>query len=53
MWRLLQDVRGHTGIEYAMIAAFVALGIVAALGDIGGYVQNMYAALQPAFATTP
>lgn len=41
--RLLQDRRGGTAIEYAMIAACLALLILTAVGSIGLQVEGMFA----------
>ena len=37
---LLTDVRGASAIEYALLAAFVALGIVTSLGEVGSSVSD-------------
>ena len=48
--RFLASTAGHTGIEYTMIAAFIAIGIITSLTLIGGSVQEMFAAVLPGFA---
>jgi pilus assembly protein Flp/PilA len=50
MKAFLKDRRGATAIEYSMIAAFVAIGIISAIGAIGLSVEDMFAKLLPAFA---
>ena len=42
MRRFLRDERGATAIEYAMIAAGIAVAIVAAVNALGGSVKGMY-----------
>ena len=51
--RLFKDKRGATAIEYAMIAACVAILIISALASVGQSVSQMFAELLPAFAATP
>jgi Flp pilus assembly pilin Flp len=48
--RFLAAKAGHTAIEYSMIAAFIAIGIISALSVIGGSVHDMFAAVLPGFA---
>jgi pilus assembly protein Flp/PilA len=40
--RLIRDKRGATAIEYAMIAAGIAVAIVAAVNALGVSVKAMY-----------
>lgn len=40
--RFLSDERGATAIEYAMIAAGIAVAIVAAVNSLGVSVKGMY-----------
>jgi pilus assembly protein Flp/PilA len=40
--RFLRDERGATAIEYAMIAAGIAVAIVAAVNSLGVSVKGMY-----------
>jgi len=46
MWQLLHtflvEERGPTAIEYALIAAFVAIAIIAALIILGGALGNIF-----------
>jgi Flp pilus assembly pilin Flp len=53
MSALFRDRRGGTAIEYAMIAALIAIGLIAAMGSMGLSVEQMFADLMPAFAGTP
>jgi pilus assembly protein Flp/PilA len=46
--RLIRDERGATAIEYAMIAAGVAVAIVAAVNALGVSVKAMYESVQNA-----
>ncbi|MBL8549693.1 MAG: Flp family type IVb pilin [Hyphomonadaceae bacterium] len=50
MHRFLRNRDAHTAIEYSMIAALIAIGIIAAITSIGGSVADMFAKLLPAFA---
>lgn len=40
-----RDTRGHTAIEYAMIAAVGALAIIASLSSMGASANGMFTAL--------
>jgi pilus assembly protein Flp/PilA len=51
--RFLSDRAGHTAIEYSMIAAFIAIGIIAALTSMGLSLEGMFEDLLPAFAGRP
>lgn len=46
MWdllrKLLKDETGTTGIEYAIVAAFVAVAAISALGNLGTEVANTF-----------
>jgi len=44
----LSDESGTTAIEYALIAAGISVAIVAALGNIGSAVSNMWTAIRDA-----
>ncbi len=46
--RLLRDERAATAIEYAMIAAGIAVAIVAAINSLGVSVFNMYETIKTA-----
>ncbi len=50
---LLRARAGHTSIEYAMIGAFVAVGIITALGSIGVSVEKAFADVTAGFTATP
>ena len=50
MMRFLHNRDGHTGIEYSMIAAFIAIGIVTAVSSIGIKVEDLFEALVPALS---
>ena len=41
--RLVDDEQGATAIEYAMIAAGIAVAIVAAVSTLGSATSNLYA----------
>jgi pilus assembly protein Flp/PilA len=53
MSRLLRDRRAHTAIEYGMIGALIAIGLITAMTSMGTSVEQMFADLMPAFAGTP
>lgn len=53
MLRFLRSRDGHTAIEYSMIAALIAIGIIAALTSTGLELETMFDALLPAFQGTP
>jgi pilus assembly protein Flp/PilA len=46
--RFLTDNRGATSIEYAMIAAGIAVVIVGAVGGLGSAVKGSYVSVQTA-----
>lgn len=46
--RLLREERGATAIEYAMIAAGIAVAIVAAVNSLGVTVLDMYQTIKNA-----
>lgn len=39
------DQRGATAIEYALIAALIALAIIVAVGSVGTSLQSMFGSL--------
>jgi pilus assembly protein Flp/PilA len=47
--RFLRDERGATAIEYAMIAAGVAVAIVAAVNSLGVSVVGLFESVQAAW----
>ena len=47
--QLLRAREGATAIEYAMIAAFVAIGIISVIQAAGQSVQGMFADLLSGF----
>ena len=47
--RFLRDTRGITSIEYAMIAALVAIGILGSSFSIGQWVNNRFTDMNNAF----
>jgi len=51
--RFLRDERGHTAIEYGMIVAMCAIGILTALSNMGGTTNNMFERLQAGFEQQP
>lgn len=53
MIALLRNRDGGTAIEYAMIAALIAIGLITSLTSMGLSVEQMYADLLPAFSGTP
>lgn len=42
MRALLRDRRGHTAIEYSMIAALIAILLITALTSVGLSVESMF-----------
>jgi Flp pilus assembly pilin Flp len=48
--RLLIDRRGHTSIEYGMIAAFLAIGLITVLGSMGLTIESFFTNLTAGFA---
>ena len=46
--RLLREQRGATAIEYAMIAAGIAVAILAAINSLGTSVLSMYETIRNA-----
>ncbi len=40
--RFLKDEDGVTAIEYALIAAFIALAIIIAVQTVGGKISNTF-----------
>ena len=51
--RFLVDDQGQDLIEYALLAAFVALAAVAAITQLGTAVNNIYTRISSTLATTP
>lgn len=47
--RLLRDKSGVAAIEYALLAAFIALSIVASLEQLGGEVNDGFEKAEKAF----
>jgi pilus assembly protein Flp/PilA len=48
--RFLQDERGATAIEYAIIAGSICLVIVAAVTSIGGSLKTIFTSVSSGFA---
>ena len=42
MNRLVSDAQGATAIEYGLIAALIAIAALAAMGDVGNHVNNLF-----------
>jgi len=53
MTALFRNRQGATAIEYAMIAALIAIGLISAMTSMGESVEQMFADLMPAFAGAP
>lgn len=51
--RFLRDERGHTAIEYGMIAAMCAIGILTALANMGETTSGSFERLQAGFQKQP
>jgi pilus assembly protein Flp/PilA len=49
-WRFVHDDFGATAIEYAIIAAGIALAIVSAASTLGTAVQSKFVAVENAFS---
>ena len=47
--RLVHDEQGATAIEYALIAAGIAVAIVAAVSTLGSATNNLFASVAAAF----
>ncbi|KND60651.1 hypothetical protein BVER_05418 [Candidatus Burkholderia verschuerenii] len=47
----LRDNRGITAIEYGLIAGVLALGIMAAVGDVATQLSNAFEAIKTELAT--
>lgn len=39
---ILEDTEGATAIEYALIAVFVGVGLMAAMGSLGSSLSNTF-----------
>lgn len=50
MSHFLNDRRGATAIEYAMIAAMVAIGLITCIQSAGVSVKGMFDALMAGFS---
>jgi pilus assembly protein Flp/PilA len=48
--RFLKDEEGASAIEYALLAAFIALAIVATLPGVGAALRNVFTRIQAALA---
>jgi len=48
--RLFRDEQGQDLVEYALLAAFIAIVSVAALGTLGPVIAGLYASLIPHLA---
>jgi pilus assembly protein Flp/PilA len=53
MIALFNDRSGASAIEYAMIAALIAIGLISAMTSMGNSVEQMFADLMPAFDGVP
>ena len=42
IWKLLRDDRGATAIEYGLILALIALGMIGAMYGVGGESNEMW-----------
>jgi pilus assembly protein Flp/PilA len=51
--RFLRDRRGHTAIEYGMIAAMCAIGIITALANMGETTKGSFERLEAGFRPQP
>ena len=49
--RFANDESGATAIEYGLIAAFIAVGIITTLTSIGSEVQTIFTNVNTGFAT--
>lgn len=47
--RLLKDCRGVSAIEYAMLAAFIALTLFASFGNVGDGVSDRFEKAEKSF----
>jgi pilus assembly protein Flp/PilA len=48
--KFLSDESGATAIEYGLIAALIALGIIASVKDLGKFLLNVFTSIAAAFA---
>ena len=48
LWKFLRDESGATAIEYSLIAGFIALAIIAAVGSTGQRLVQLFESLIPA-----
>ncbi len=51
--RFVKDESGATAIEYALIAAGIALAIIAAVNSLGGTLSDKFGALNTKIAAQP
>jgi pilus assembly protein Flp/PilA len=49
-WKFLRDERGATAIEYSLIAGFIALAIIYAVGMTGQRLVELFQSLLPALS---
>lgn len=50
---IIIDIKGATAIEYSLIAAFIAIGLILSLTSIGSELNEIFAAVNTAFTPTP
>ena len=48
LMRFLKDEEGVTAIEYGLIAALIAVGIIVAVTSVGGKLQDTFEAIDSA-----
>ncbi|WP_084516978.1 Flp family type IVb pilin [Desulfatiglans anilini] len=51
LWSFLKDEEGVTAIEYGLIAALVAVGIIVALGALGDSLTGIFGDVSTALDT--
>jgi pilus assembly protein Flp/PilA len=49
-WKFLRDEHGATAIEYSLIAGFIALAIIYAVGMTGQRLVELFESLLPALS---
>jgi pilus assembly protein Flp/PilA len=49
-WKFLRDEHGATAIEYSLIAGFIALAIIYAVGMTGQRLVELFQSLLPALS---
>lgn len=52
MNHFIQDERGATSVEYALIALLIFLVIVVSVTALGGTVKGLFESILPGFKTT-